>query len=465
MCGRCMKTCPWNLEGLFKEKPFRWLASNVPSAAPMLAKLDDRLGHGGLNEIKKWWWDLELKEDGGYKALAQPVNRRDLQTNLDLKYEDQTLAVYPANLAPWPWPYPFLMDREAGIQAYKQMISADEYKSRLARGETEGLAHEYPKFGDAPVIMARVSKVDKMSVGVTKYEFTSWDGAPLPDWTAGAHLDVVVTPEFLRQYSMSGDPADTSKYQIGVLREDDGRGGSKMMHRIFSEGRRVFISKPINHFELDESATKTFLMGGGIGITPMIAFAHRLHGLGQDFELHYSASRKAEAGFLDDLAKMPWADRVHYHFSDQGSRADLDTVLSRYQTGWHVYTCGPDRFMDGVMAAAKRHGFPEEARHLEYFSVPEQPDYVNHAFTVKLAKSSKELWVPEDRSISDVLQENGISVDVKCSDGICGVCKCGIVSGNVEHRDFVLSDAQRKTEIVTCQSRAAEGCQEITLDL
>ena len=93
--------------------------------------LDDRLGHGGLNEIKKWWWDLELKEDGGYKELAQPVNRRDLQTDLDLKYEDQTLAVYPANLAPWPWPYPFLMDREAGIQAYKQMITADEYKSRL----------------------------------------------------------------------------------------------------------------------------------------------------------------------------------------------------------------------------------------------------------------------------------------------------------------------------------------------
>ncbi|MGB1753406.1 MAG: 2Fe-2S iron-sulfur cluster-binding protein, partial [Paracoccaceae bacterium] len=75
------------------------------------------------------------------------------------------------------------------------------------------------------------------------------------------------------------------------------------------------------------------------------------------------------------------------------------------------------------------------------------------------------LWVPEDKSLSDVLQENGISVDVKCSDGICGVCKCGVVSGNVEHRDFVLSDAQRKTEIVTCQSRAAEGCQEITLDL
>ena len=465
MCGRCMKTCPWNLEGLFAEKPFRWLASNVPAAAPMLAKLDDRLGNGGLNDAKKWWWDLELKPDGGYREPSEPINRRDLDPGLDLRYESQTLAVYPANLTPWPWPYPFPMDREAGIRAYRDMISASEYKARLARGETEGLAHERPDFDDAPVIMAKVSSVERMASDVTKYEFTAWDGAPLPEWTAGAHLDVVVTPEFLRQYSMSGDPAERSRYQIGVLREDGGRGGSKMLHRIFTQGRRVFISKPINHFELDERATKTFLMGGGIGITPMIAFAHRLHALRNDFELHYSASGKADAGYLDDMSNVPWSDRVRYHFSDQGTRADLDRILSGYQSGWHVYTCGPERYMDGVMEAAGRQGFPEEALHLEYFSVPEQPDYVNHEFTVRLASSGRELTVPVDKSISDVLRENGIAVDVKCADGICGVCKCGIVEGDVEHRDFVLSETQRETEVITCQSRAVEGCGTITLDL
>lgn len=465
MCGRCMKTCPWNLEGLFAEKPFRWLASNVPSAAPVLAKLDDKLGHGGLNDVKKWWWDLELKPDGAYRAPDQPINRRELQTDLDLKYEDQTLAVYPANLAPWPWPYPFAMDREAGIRAYQDLISADEYKARLARGDTDGLAHQTPDFQDAPVIMARVSKVEKMSADVTKYEFTTWDGSPLPDWTAGAHLDVVVTPEFVRQYSMSGDPGRTESYQIGVLREDDGRGGSKMMHRIFNEGRRVFISKPINHFELDETATKTFLMGGGIGITPMIAFAHRLHALGKPFELHYSASCQADAGYVADLRAMPWADRVSLHFSDQGTRADLNRVLTGYEPGWHVYTCGPDRYMDAVMAAAETQGFPEEARHLEYFSVPEQPEYVNHPFTIRLAQSGKTLNVPADQTIADVLNANGFRIDVKCSDGICGVCKCGLAGGEVEHRDFVLSNAQRMEQIITCQSRAAKENGEITLDL
>ncbi|MEC7762082.1 MAG: reductive dehalogenase [Pseudomonadota bacterium] len=464
MCGRCMKTCPWNLEGLFAEAPFRWAASNVPALAKPLAKLDDAVGNGRLNDTKKWWWDLELQSDGGYRPTAHEVNRRDLQRDLDLKYEDQTLAVYPAPLAPWPWPYPFLMDREAGIRSYESLVTADEYRDRRARGD-EGVIHKRPDFQDAPVIKARVSKVERMSGDVTKYEFTAWDGSPLPDWTAGAHLDVVVTPEYLRQYSMSGDPANSGTYQIGVLREDEGRGGSVMMHRIFTEGRRVFISKPINHFELDESATKTFLMGGGIGITPMIAFAHRLHALSADFEFHYSASRKDDAGYLADLECVPWADKVHLHISDQGNRADLDTILAGYQPGWHVYTCGPDRYMSGVIEAAKRQGFPDEARHLEYFSVPEEPDYVNHAFRVRLARTGRTLDVPVDKSISDVLTEAGVALDVKCSDGLCGVCKCGLVSGEVEHRDFVLSKAQQAGELITCRSRAAPGCDEITLDL
>ncbi|GAB5435832.1 reductive dehalogenase [Falsiruegeria mediterranea] len=463
MCGRCMKTCPWNLEGLFSQAPFRWAATNIPTSAPILAKLDDAVGNGGLNEVKKWWWDVELDESGGYRQAKHPVNRRDLQLDLDLKYEDQTLAVYPAPLAPPPYPYPFPMDREAGIAAYEAMISAKEYQDRLSRGDVS-MVHRYTNDGDAPVIQVSISKVDQMTADVTKYEFSTLDGSPLPDWSAGAHLDIVVAPEFLRQYSMSGNPAETGTYQIGVLREDEGRGGSALLHRIFTEGRKVFISKPINHFELDETASKTFLMGGGIGITPMIAFAHRLHALGADFELHYSASRKDGAGYLDDLATMPWADRVFLHFSDQGTRADLDQVLSGYQPGLHVYTCGPDRYMDGVIQAAERQGFPEEARHLEYFSVPEQPDYENHPFKLKLARSGRVLDVPAEKTAADVMVEHGLSVDIKCSDGICGVCKCGLISGEVEHRDFVLSNKQRETAIITCQSRAAEPDGIIEID-
>lgn len=465
MCGRCMKTCPWNLEGIFAETPFRWAAMNVPKAAPLLAKLDDVVGNGERNLVKKWWWDLELEDDGAYRPTKKKVNERDLQKDLNLKYEDQTLAVYPANLAPHPWPFPFQMDREQGIEAYQAMITAKQYKAKLAVGETKGLAHEYSIQGDAPVIRVEISKVEDMTDGVTKYEFSTLDGTPLPIWEAGAHLDVVVAPEFLRQYSMSGNPADRTKFQIGVLREDKGRGGSQLLHRIFTLGRKVFISKPINHFPLEEGAKKTFLMGGGIGITPMIAMAHRLHAIGSDFTVHYSCSLRANAGYIQDLARFEWSDRVHFHFSDEDSRADLDQVLGNYEQGHHVYMCGPEPYMRSVMEVAERQGFSEDERHLEYFNVPELPEYENHPFTLKLARSGKNLHVPAGKSATDILAEHGIHVDVKCSDGICGVCKCGLLAGEVEHRDFVLSKKQRAQSVILCQSRAAAPNGEIEVDL
>ncbi len=462
MCGRCMKTCPWNLEGLFAEAPFRKLAMTVPQAAKSLAALDDKLGKGRINPVKKWWWDLEMEDDGAYRPSRHPVNARDLQTDLSLKFADQTLAVYPATLAPPPYPWPAPMDREAGIAAYAAMIPAVEHRKRRAAGTPP--EHVYtPSKGDAPVIQVVISKAEKMTAAVTKYEFSLPDGGNLPPVTAGAHIDVVVAPEFFRQYSLSGDPADRGKYQIAVLREDTGRGGSKLMHRVFEEGRRVFISRPINHFPLVEDATKTFLMGGGIGITPMIAMAHRLHAIGADFAMHYSMRKRQDAGFLDDLAKVPWANKVHLHISAEDTRADLAKVLT-YQDGAHVYTCGPDAYMTAVIETATTNGFPEAARHLEYFAVPEQPDYENHPFTLVL-NDGREVAVSTDETASDALLAAGVHVDVKCADGLCGVCKCGIVAGDIEHRDFVLSKAQQDRQIILCQSRARDAGGIIRIDL
>lgn len=464
MCGRCMKTCPWNLEGIFKEKPFRWTAMNVPKMAPVLAKLDDFVGNGGLNPVKKWWWDLEINDDGGYRPTKEAVNKRDLTTDLNLKFEDQTLAVYPAPLAPHPYPYPFPMDREAGIEAYQAMITAEQYQANLKQNDDSAL-HIYTAEGESPVIQVEITLAETMAEGVTKYEFKPIDGSDLPEWHAGAHLDLVVAPEFLRQYSMSGDPADRSKYQIGVLLEDNGRGGSKLLHRIFNVGRRIFVSRPINHFPLEATATRTILMGGGIGITPMIAMAHELYAQGRDFIVHYSGRSRSTMGYLDDLSTVPWAGNVKLHITEEGTRADLDSILTGYQPGWHIYTCGAERYMSSVTAAAGKAGYPEEACHLEYFSVPETPDYVNHNFTLKLTKSNKEYSVPPDKTAADILNEHNFNIDVKCSDGLCGVCKCGLLSGEVEHRDFVLSKSQRNNEIILCQSRAAKQDGIVEIDL
>ena len=464
MCGRCMKTCPWNLEGIFKEKPFRWAAMNIPKLAPALAKLDDIVDNGTLNPVKKWWWDLEIEEDGGYRPTKNKVNMRSLSKDLELKFKDQTMAVYPATLAPPPYLYPYTMDREKGIKAYQEMVSAEEHKKRVAAGD-KSILHRYDNDEQSPVIPAIVTVAEETAKGIMKYEFQTISGDPLPKWQAGAHLDIVVAPEFLRQYSMSGDPADRSKYQIVVLREDDGRGGSKLMHRVFTKGRHVFFSQPINHFALNHNATKTLLMGGGIGITPLIAMAHELYARKAAFELHYSGRKRETMGLLEDISSFPWSDHVTLHVSNEGTRADFHSIMSGYQSGWNVYACGAEAYMSAVMDAAQRAGFPEDARHLEYFSVPEIPDYKNSAFTIKLLKSKIELTVPANKNAAEVLIENGIPVNLKCSDGLCGVCKCGLVSGEVEHRDFVLSKAQQKNTIIVCQSRAAnpDGLLELNL--
>ena len=465
MCGRCMKTCPWNLEGLFKETPFRWLASNIPQAAKALAKLDDLLANGSINPVKKWWWDIERNKSGEIVHAAQ-TNRRGLQIDLDLKPGDQTLGVYPAPLTPHPYPAPEIADREAAIEAFKSLVSAREYQARLARGETKTLVPAARVFdSDPPVIRTIVSNVVRMSANVTKFELVSAGGQLLPPFQAGAHIDVVISPEFFRQYSLAGDPADRSKYIIGVLRENEGRGGSKLLHRIFEQGRNVFISRPVNHFELNERAEKTLLMAGGIGITPMMAMAYRLSAIDADFELHYSCSSRNNAGFVDDMANMSWASKVHQYFSDNNSRAELSSVIPAYTKGMHLYTCGPDRYMSAVLETASQLGWTDEALHQEYFSTPVMPEYENHPFVIRLIQSDKRITVASDQSAAEALIQAGIKIDLKCRDGICGVCQCELIEGEVDHRDFVLSKSQRRHSMITCQSRARHAHQEITLNL
>jgi ferredoxin len=210
------------------------------------------------------------------------------------------------------------------------------------------------------------------------------------------------------------------------------------------------------------------LFAGGIGVTPMIAMAHRLHAIGAAFEFHYSAASRRSAGFLDDLARAPWRDQVRLHFKDEGARADLPALIPTYEPGMHVYTCGAPRFMDGVFEAAVAKGWPEDTMHREYFTVPEADGWVNRPFVLRLARSGRRIEVPADRSATDVLAEAGVVVDTKCSDGLCGVCATrydAAASGEVEHRDFVLGRREREHKVILCCSRTVEADAELVISL
>jgi len=467
MCGRCMKTCPWNLEGLFAEEPFRRLAMAAPGAAKWIAALDDKLGRGSINPVKKWWWDVELDAAAGRYVTARATNARGLTPDLKLRYDDQTLAVYPADVMPPPLPVAHPLEREAGIARYRAMLTPEEYRNRLARGQTEGLAPgPTPLTGPPPVFPALLTRRDDLSPGVVRFELAALDGTDLPPFEAGGHIDVVIAPEYLRQYSLAGDPADRSRYVLGIQREASGRGGSILMHRVFREGRRVFVSPPRNHFPLDEEARLSVLMGGGIGITPMLTMAHRLHALGRDFRLHYSARTPDDAAFQSEIAAAPWAGRAHLHLSQKGGRADLAALIPDWQEGYKLYTCGGVGYMDGVLAAAGARGWPDTALSREFFSVPEAPPYVNHAFTLRLGRSGRDIPVAPDQTATEALAGAGITIQMKCQDGICGVCAVAHRGdASIEHRDYVLSARERETRVILCCSRPAEADATLTIDV
>lgn len=466
MCGRCMKTCPWNLEGIFKEAPFRFMATNFPSTAPVLSRIDDWLGNGSINPVKKWWWDLEMT-DKGFAKISDNVNKRELNTELKLKAEDQTLSCYPADLAPTPYLEPQPLDREAGIKAYEGLITPTEYQERLDRGETEGLAPKYVvPDGPPPVFQVLIKNKEVISEDgkVVKFDFVSMDGGPLPDFEAGAHIDIMPSSQFIRQYSLCSDPSSPNTYSAAILREDDGTGGSLRIHQRMMQGKSVIISRPRNHFPLIAEAKRTVLMAGGIGITPLIAMAHELHTSNKDFILYYKASTRAGAGFIEELKSVPWSDKVECYFSDE-NRLNVSDVLGDYKKDDHLYTCGPSAFMDAVFESATSQGWDEECLHREYFTVPSDVEYENHDFKIKLSRSGKTINVDAEKSASDALTEAGYPVDVKCSDGLCGVCICDYSDGDVEHRDYVLSKSQQANKMTLCCSRATQKDGEITLDL
>ncbi|MBM2575195.1 4Fe-4S dicluster domain-containing protein [Jannaschia sp. Os4] len=453
MCGRCMKTCPWNLQGIFAEKPFRWAAMKMPRLAPALQRLDDALGRGGIDPSKKWWWDLELQPDGGYAPTDKPVNARGISPGLEVRAEDQTMAVYPAPLTPPPAPYPYPMDREAGIAAHRAMPSVAEYKRRRDAGD-ETVLDRVPPASASPVLRLEVAEAERRG-DVMLLTLRDPTGADLPAWDPGAHVDLMVAPEYLRPYSLTGDPEDGAAYRIAVLREDAGRGGSTLLHRIFAVGRRVFAAPPANHFPLDPQP-HTLLLGGGIGVTPMIPMAWALHRAGLPFALHYAVPTRARAALWPEIAAAPWAASATLHVSDEGTRADL-AALTHAKT--QTYACGPDALMRAAQAAGAARGIPVS---VELFAPPEEEARPSRPFT--LIAGGRRIEVGADETAAEAMIAAGLSVDVKCADGLCGVCRRRVVAGDVDHRDHVLSEAERADWMITCRSRAAEEGGTVEID-
>ena len=281
------------------------------------------------------------------------------------------------------------------------------------------------------------------------------DGGDLPDFDAGAHIDVHITDDLIRQYSLCNAPSQKDIYRIGVLNDAHSRGGSKTIFQEFRVGQNITISKPHNLFPLDTTAPHSILMGGGIGITPMLSMAYSLKQQGKSFEIHYSCTSPEKAGFLDIL-ETDFAPQTVLHFSVYGQthRVCPTQVIAAAPDSSHVYVCGPQGFMDFVIQQAKHSGVPDTHIHLEYFNAA--VDTGGDSFEVVAEVSGVTLQIPPDKSIVDVLIEAGIDIEKSCEQGICGTCLCDVLDGIPEHRDKFLTEQEQQDndQIITCCSRA-----------
>lgn len=305
-----------------------------------------------------------------------------------------------------------------------------------------------------------VARREQQAHGVVVLDLAAADGAALPPFEAGAHVDVQVAPGLVRPYSLCGDPSDRSRYRLGVLLEAASRGGSAAVHAGFGVGDRVRTGLPRNRFALAPAATNAVLIGGGIGVTPLLAMAHHLHRAGQDFVLHYCARERGRAAFLAELDRAPFQGRVRMHFDDgpPAQRLDLDRDLPTAAPGVHLYVCGPAGFMDWVIAGARQRGHAEAQIHSEAFTaaVNGTTDGAGDRFEVVLARSGRTVAVPAGTSIVQALAGIGVTVEVSCEQGVCGTCLCDVLEGVPDHRDTYLTAEEKAAndQMALCCSRA-----------
>ncbi|HEY0286495.1 MAG TPA: PDR/VanB family oxidoreductase [Pseudomonas sp.] len=315
------------------------------------------------------------------------------------------------------------------------------------------------------LLTVQVRKRQLQGDGVVVLDLIPVGGTKLPAFEAGAHVDIHISPGLVRQYSLCSDPADNTVYRLGVLRDPASRGGSTSVHDTLLEGAEVQISAPRNLFPLASEARRSILIGGGIGITPMIAMAYALHAKGEDFELHYCGRSRSRSAFLDELQGAGFAERVHTHFDDEApeQKLDMDRVLGQAETCVHVYTCGPSGFMDWVIAESVKHGYADDHIHREYFQI--EVDNSGASFEVVAARSGKTVQVAEGQTILEALADIGIQIEISCEQGICGTCLCDVLEGEPDHRDVYLTEDEKQAndQILVCCSRAKS--KKLVLDI
>ncbi|NWL45114.1 oxidoreductase [Pseudomonas hunanensis] len=312
----------------------------------------------------------------------------------------------------------------------------------------------------------RIESVAQVAEGILDILLCPITEQPLVLAEPGAHIDVRLPNDLIRQYSIHQCHGAGGGYQLGIGLAVPSRGGSSFIHEHFKAGQTVEISAPRNHFGLDTNAPGYVFIAGGIGITPILSMIRWCEVHDKPWQLLYCARNRARAAYYQEIP----ADRVTLHLDDEHQGwPDLKAFIGQARPGEHLYCCGPAPLMDAVDDVA-RAVMPAQNIHFERFSAPvadvdSQRNGQDSSFTIALAQSGVEYTVPAQSSVLDVLEAAGVSMPYSCREGLCRTCECTVLEGEVDHRDYVLSDQERDSNqvMLLCVSRARSS--KLVLDL
>lgn len=318
-----------------------------------------------------------------------------------------------------------------------------------------------PQTGDLVTLRLRIRSAVWEAPNILSYELRSEDGGELPPFTAGAHIDLTLPNGLVRSYSLLNSQAERHRYVIAVQKDRASRGGSKWVHENLRVGDVLPVSAPRNNFALDESAEKSIFIAGGIGITPILSMIGRLTAIGREWRLFYCTRTRAGTPFLSVLQTMPQV-RLNFDEEPGGTMLDLEAVVRSVPSGGHLYCCGPTPMLEAFERVTR--DLARECVHVEYFTAVEPPAKEG-GFKVVLAKSGREFMVPAGKTILDTLRDNGFELQFSCTEGICGTCETRVLEGIPDHRDRILTDAERAANekmMICCSGSRSE---KLVLDL
>jgi ferredoxin-NADP reductase len=280
-------------------------------------------------------------------------------------------------------------------------------------------------------------------------------GRALPDWAPGSHIDIKLG-DLRRKYSLCGSPKNRDRYEIAILREDTGRGGSKRFHQELNVGSPLQIAGPRTHFGFELFFASYVLVAGGVGITPIVTMADALRAAGVPYELHYCGRARDEMAFLDRI-EAEHGDVCSVHVSSENGRLNLSERFRKLPPGTQVFACGPEAMIEELQNLAG--SWPDGSLRVEYFGAapPQASRADDTAFEVVLKDSGLTLTVGKDQSLLDALTAGGVDVQADCREGLCGSCQVSVVSGELDHRDRVLTPEERRsgTKLMSCCSRGS----------